>query len=79
MRQICPGKRGSKLRADLQTRLPLGSGTGTRWEARTSAPALSPAREHLKALRGYAQQVASQEAGLKESLKADYTVVVDGE
>ena len=79
MRQVWPGRRGSKLRAGLETRLPLGSGTGTRWEARTYSPALPAARKHLKAIRGYARQVASQAAGLKESLKADYTVVVGGE
>ena len=79
MRQVWPGRRGSKLRADLETRLPLGSGTGTGWKARTSSPALPAARKHLKAIRGYALQVASQAAGLKESLKADYTAVVGGE
>lgn len=77
MRQVLAWKEGSKLRAGLETRLPLGSGTGTRWEAFETLPALPAARKHLKAIRGYARQVASQAAGLKESLKADYTVVVE--
>lgn len=74
MRQVWPEGEAQSL-SGPETRLP-GVGDWDQVEARTYSPAL-PARAQapLKAIRGYAWQVASQAAGLKESLKADYTVV----